>query len=1141
MNQPFRTAAGGRIDRQHPVRFSFDGRALEGYAGDTLASALLANDVHLVGRSFKYHRPRGIVSAGSEEPNALVTVDRGPGRATPNLRATQVELHEGLAAISQNRFPSLRFDFGAAAGFAAPLLPPGFVYKTFMRPAAFWKRLYEPAIRRAAGLGRAPGQGDPDRYAHQYAHCDVLIIGAGAAGIAAALGASATGARVILCDEQAEFGGSLLSEPSVTIDGWPAPDWVREALATLGASVTLLPRTTAFGAYPGNMIGLAQRLTDHLAQPAPGMPRERLWHVRAGRVILAAGAIERPLVFPGNDRPGIMLAGAARTYLHRYGVKVGSRAVVVTADDSAYRAAADLHAAGVAVAAVVDLRPKPEGEAVEAVRALRIPIHPGMTIGGTAGWRRVDSVRLADGQTIIACDTVLMSGGWTPSVHLLMQSRGEAWLSVGACAGTLDLATCLRDGTEAGGSQPGTFAVAGLPDMAPSALPLPALPHPKAFVDFQNDVTTKDIAIAAAEGFVSIEHVKRYTTAGMATDQGKTSNVNAIVALAAQTGQDPASIGTTTFRPPYTPVTFGAFAGPFRADLFAPIRTTPILSADAVMEEAGGWRRARCYPRPGETIEAATARECPAVRNDAAIADVSTLGKIEMIGPDAAVFLNRIYTGDFTTQEPGQCRYALLLGEDGFVRDDGIVARLAADRFNVTTTTGNAAFVLHHMEDYLQTGFAGLRVWLTAVTEQWAAIAVQGPRSAEVLTPIVTDIDVAAMPRMSVREGHIGEVPIRLFRVGFTGETGFEISLPPDSAQRVWDTLRQQGVTPYGTDAMHVLRAEKGFIVIGQETDGTVTPDDLGLGWTISRTKGDFIGRRSLSLPELTRADRPQLVGLLPADAAVVLEEGAQVTEAGQGPSVGHVTSSYYSPTLGRGFALALVAGGRSRTGARLRVPMPSGAIEVVVTDPVFIPRPAERPFAPSPPLPLLPAADRPAPGARAARSVRLAALAPATLLSVRAGPGAATAIGMAIGVLLPTVPCRSVIARERAALWLGPDEWLIQAPEGSTGLEALARRAPGDRPASVVDVSQQFRALEIAGPRAVWCLSGFCALDLDPRAFPVGMCARTLLGQAEVVLWRIGAEVFHIDVLRSFVPYVWACLEEARLEFADEEASAGR
>jgi sarcosine oxidase subunit alpha len=810
---------------------------------------------------------------------------------------------------------------------------------------------------------------------------------------------------------------------------------------------------------------------------------------------------------------------------------------VITADDSAYRAAADLHAAGVTVVAVVDLRPKPGGEAVESVRALRIPIHAGMTIGGAAGRRRIDSVRLADGKTIIACDTVLMSGGWTPSAHLMAQARGQSQAAIGACAGIFDLAACLRDGPEAGGSEPGTFSVAGLPYMAPPTLPAAAMPHPKAFVDYQNDVTSQDLATATAEGFVSIEHVKRYTTTGMATDQGKTSNLNAAATVAALTEQDIAAVGLTTFRPPYTPVTFGAFAGVYRGDLFAPVRTTPIATADAVLEDVGNWKRARCYPRAGETIATAVARECLAVRNDAGIADASTLGKIEVCGPDAAVFLSRIYTGDFTALEPGRCRYALLLGEDGFVRDDGIVSRLASDRFHVTTTTGGAAFVLQHMEDYLQTEFSGLRVWLTSVTEQSAVIAVQGPRSPEVLGAFIPDLE--AMRPMDVREDRFGDVPVRLFRAGFTGETGFELNLPPDAAQRVWDTLRQQDVTPYGTDAMHVLRAEKGYIVIGQETDGTVTPDDLGLGRMISRRKGDFVGKRSLSLADLCRPGRKQLVGLLPVDPAVILEEGAQLTEAGQAPSLGHVTSAYYSPSLGRGIALALLAGGRSRIGAQLRVPMPGRPIEVTVTEPVFLDRPPQRPVTRPSPLPLSPPVAQPAPVARPARTVRLAALAPATLLSVRAGPGAATAIGMAIGVLLPTVPCRSVIARERAALWLGPDEWLIKAPEGAVGLEALARRAPADRPASVVDVSQRTRTLELAGPLAAWCLNAFCALDLDIRAFPVGMCTRTLLGKAEVVLWRIAPEVFHVDVPRSLAAYAWACLEEARLEFAETAAVA--
>jgi sarcosine oxidase subunit alpha len=1168
MTQPFRLPHGGRIDRDRPIFFIFDGRRYAGFAGDTLASALLANDVALVARSFKYHRPRGILSAGAEEPNALVTVDRGAGRITPNLPATCVEIYDGLTARSQNRYPSLRFDIGALAGLAAPLLAAGFYYKTFMTPRPFWKHLYEPAIRRAAGIGRAPAGPDPDRYLHHYAHCDVLIVGGGAAGLAAALGASATGARVILCDEQAEPGGSLLHEPNVTIDGWAAPDWVREAIAAIGGSVTLLPRTTAFGWYPDNMIGLLQRVTDHLAEPAATLPRERLWLVRAGRVVLATGAIERPLVFPGNDRPGVMLADAARTYLHRYGVKVGSRVVVATRDDSAYRAATDLHAAGVAIAAIVDQRPDPDGEAVQEARECGIPIHPGATIARTEGRTRVHSARLSDGTGIVACDTILMCGGWTPSVHLFSQSRGQLVFdpatgsflpsagAVGACAGVFDLATALRDGTKAGGSEPRSFAVEGMPALSRPTPPAPADPHRLAFVDFQNDVTTKDLAGATQEGFVSIEHVKRYTTTGMAIDQGKTSGLNALATVSALTGRDLPATGLTTFRPPYTPVSFGALAGPFRAALFAPERRPPIATPHAVLEDVGTWKRARCFPGDGETIEQAVARECLAVRNDVGMFDASTLGKIEVTGPDAVTFLSRIYTGDFTTLAPGRCRYAVLAGEDGFIRDDGVVACLAQDRFHVTTTTGGADFVLHHMEDYRQTEWPDLRVWLTPVTEQWAVIAVQGRRSAEILAPFVTDIDLGAMQHMSVRTGHIGTVQIRLFRVSFTGEAGFEVNLPPEYAQRLWDTLRQRDVTPYGTDAMHVLRAEKGYILVGQETDGTVTPDDAGLGWTIAGA--DFIGQRSLSLPDLQRADRRQLVGLLPADPTTVLEEGVALLPAATDPAqdgaaadghdqgsrtephraVGHVTSSYHSPTLGRSFALALVAGGRSRIGSRLTVPMGRTSVEVTVIDKMFLDKAGERLRVPPPRRPaietLVPAADRSAPVARACDSVRLAALAPTTRLSVRAGAAAATAIGLGLGVLLPTVPCRSVIARDRAALWLGPDEWLIVAPETASGLAAQASRAASGHPASVVDVSHRSQTLEITGPRSSWCLNAFCALDLDIAGFPVGMCTRTLLGKAEIVLWRIAPEVFHVDVVRSFVPYVWACLEAARLEFAD-------
>ena len=1157
----FRTADGGRIDRERPVTFTFDGRTYTGFAGDTLASALLADDVSVVGRSLKYHRPRGVMTAGAEEPNALVTVDRGGGRITPNLRATQIELYEGLQARSQNNWPSVRFDLGAVAGMASPLLSAGFYYKTFMWPASFWKRLYEPVIRIAAGLGRAPDLPDPDRYLHRYAHCDVLVIGAGPAGIAAALAASARGARVILCDEQAEPGGSLLAERAATVDGWPAAEWLAQALDALAQTATVLPRTTAFGWYPDNLIGLAERITDHLAAPDPDLPRERLWQVRAAEVVIAAGAIERPLVFPHNDRPGVMLVGAARTYLHRYGVLAGRRAVVAASDDSAYRAAVDLHAGGLAVAAIVDHRPPHDSDAVAAAREAGIPVHHGTIVTGTEGRRRVHSVKLSGSMSVIPCDTVLMSGGWTPSVHLFSQSRGRLRfdatsgcflpdttgaraISAGACAGTFGLAACLAEGYAAGGGGQRIFAVTGDGGVhAPCAAP-PMPMHRKAFVDFQADVTAKDLRVAVQEGFHAVEHVKRYTTTGMATDQGKTSNLNALAVLSGLLDRPMPAIGLTTFRPPYTPVTFGSFAGAVRGMLFDPVRHTPIAAPNAVFEDVGTWRRARYFPHANETMQQAVARECLAVRNSVGVLDASTLGKIEVAGPDAAEFLSRVYTGDFTRLAPGRCRYALLLGEDGFIRDDGVVARLAQDRFHVTTTTGGAASVLHRLEDYAQTEFPALQVWLTSITEQWAVIAVQGPDALRVLTPLARGADLGTMPHMAVREMLIAGVPARLFRVSFTGEAGFEINAPAGHGQAVWDAVMQAGapfgITPYGTEAMHVLRAEKGYIIVGQETDGTVTPADVGLDWTIARSKPDFVGKRSLVRPDMLRADRLQLVGLLTADPSIVVEEGAQIVAHRQPPSIGHVSSAYWSAALGRSIALALVAGGRARIGDTLFIAMPGGMIEAVVTPPVFYDTDSARlrdgtetsiaiPAVPPPP------AEPPAPDLVIRPSsgpVRIAELAPTRRLSVRAGTGAATAIGAALGVLLSSVPCRAVTARDRAALWLGPDEWLVLAPEEAEHLVRRATEAVAGMPASIVDVSHRAQSIEIAGPHAAWCLNAFCALDLDVRAFPVGMCTRTLLAKAEIVLWRIGQETFHIEVARSLAPYVRLCLDEAGREF---------
>ncbi|MGQ0430136.1 MAG: sarcosine oxidase subunit alpha family protein [Gammaproteobacteria bacterium] len=986
----FRTATGGRIDRSRPLQFTFDGRRYQGFQGDTLASALLANGVHLIGRSFKYHRPRGVVTSGAEEPNALVTVRRDAARVTPNLRATQLELYDGLCAWSQNRWPSLAFDLGRVSDWLAPLFPAGFYYKTFMWPRAAWAALYEPLIRAAAGLGRAPGLPDPDRYAQRYAHCDVLVVGGGPAGLAAASAAADGGARVILCDEQAEFGGSLQDGGPARIDGEPVAAWREGTVAALarGPRVRLLARTTAFGYFPHNSVALVERLTDHLADPPAGAARERLWQLRAREVVLATGAIEQPLVFPANDRPGIMLAGAARNYLHRYGVHAGSRVVIVTATDSAYEAALELHAAGVEIAAIADLRPGADGALPQAARRAGIEIIAGAAVTGTRGRRRVSGVEISGRH--LYCDLVLMSGGFAPSVHLFSQSRGQlAWSeaagafvpavsaererSVGACRGEHGLAAALADGAAAGAAaardcgfsaRAHRYEVSG-ENMAtrtmPAAAPLaPAGRGSKAFVDFQNDVTANDLALAAQEGFRSIEHVKRYTTVGMATDQGKTSNLNALGIVAGRVGRTIPEVGHTTFRMPYTPVTFGSLAGAARGELFEPVRTTPIhelaVARGAVFEDVGQWKRARYFPEAHEDMAAAVARECRAVRGACGIFDASTLGKIAVVGPDAAEFLNRLYVNDFSNLAPGRARYGVLLRDDGFIYDDGVVARLAPDRFHVTTTTGGAARVLAMMEDYRQTEWTDLAVWLTSVTEQWAVIAVQGPRARQVLAPLVPEIDLAsdALPHMAVAEGRVGGVPMLLFRVSFTGELGYEINVPAAHGRAVWEAVcdagAAHGIRPYGTETMHVLRAEKGYIIVGQDTDGTATPDDAGLTWAISRRKPDFVGKRALARAAMQAPDRRQLVGLRTRDPAVVLEEGAQLADpAHRKPPMrplGHVTSAYASAALGHSIALAMVAGGRARLGDTLYVPMPGGDVPVEVTSPVFYDREGARAHA---------------------------------------------------------------------------------------------------------------------------------------------------------------------------------------------------
>jgi sarcosine oxidase, subunit alpha len=981
-----RLATGGRIDRSRPMGFTFDGRRYQGFAGDTLASALLANGVHLVGRSFKYHRPRGIFSAGAEEPNALVQLGTGP-RTEPNVRATQVELYEGLVAHSQNCWPSVGLDLGEASNLLSPLFPAGFYYKTFMWPPSLW-HLYERLIRRAAGMGEAPREPDPDRYEHVHAHCDVLIVGAGPAGLAAALAAGQSGARVILADEQAEMGGSLLSEPLERV----GHAWREASLAALPSfpETRLLRRTTAFGYYDHNYLGLLERVTDHLGTKAlQHLPRQRLWKVRARQVVLATGAIERPLVFAGNDRPGVMLAGAVRSYLNRYAVRPG-RVVVFTNNDSAYATALDLYAAKVAVT-VVDTRSEPAGALPQRARADGIRVLAGHAITATRGHRKVREVevqRLRDGAIVDAaekllCDVVAVSGGWNPTIHLQSQSRArprydevlgiflpgpavQAERSAGACNGAFTLTACLQEGARAGveAAEAAGFA-AQLPELPSIAEPAeqPAqqlwqVPGKgKAFVDLQNDVTAADIGLALREGYRSVEHVKRYTTTGMGTDQGKTSNVNALGIIAETTGQSIPEIGVTTFRPPYTPVTFGAIVGRNCGALFDPVRRTPMHAwhetRGAVFEDVGQWQRPWYYPRPGETMAEAVGREVGAARSGVVILDASTLGKIDLQGRDVAELLNRVYTNAWGKLAIGRCRYGLMLGEDGMVFDDGVTTRLGERHYLMSTTSGGAARVLAWLEEWLQTEWPELQVWCTSVTDQWATISLSGPDSRRLLAGLAPDVDLdpAAFPHMSMREGQVAGVLARIFRISFTGEQGYEIQVPASYGLPLWEQCMaagaSYGITPHGTEAMHVLRAEKGYIIAGQDTDGTVTPDDLGMEWIVSKQKPDFLGKRSLARADIARNDRKQLVGLLPDDPRELLEEGAQIvvepTERIPMAMIGHVTSSYRSPNLEHSFALAMIREGRSRLGQKLYVPMAGRTITVTVTDPVFVDKDGER------------------------------------------------------------------------------------------------------------------------------------------------------------------------------------------------------
>ncbi|MPY84506.1 MAG: FAD-dependent oxidoreductase [Actinophytocola sp.] len=937
MTADFRLPAGGRIDRDSALRFSFNGRSLAGRTGDTLASALLANGVHQTGTSIKYGRPRGIMAAGVEEPNALVQI--AEPFTEPMLTATTVELYDGLVADG------------------------------------------------LSGYGVLAAEPDPSRYDAKHAHCDVLVVGAGPAGLAAALTAARSGARVVLVDDQSEPGGSLLGTDD-NLDGRSSDVWVRDVITELDTTpgVLRLDRTTAFGAYQDGFVLALQRRTDHLGFDAPShVSRHRIWRIRAKQTVIATGAHERPIVFADNDRPGILLAGAARTYLHRYGVQVGRRLAVFTANDSAYLAAIELAEAGIDVPVLLDARQEvPPGLSAECA-ARGIEVHPGHVVTGTEGHDRLTDVHIGPfggGQAdTVGCDTLLVSGGWNPAVHLFSQLGGtlryapetgayvpgESLASArvaGSAAGTFELTTCVEQGIDAGRA---AVTAAGFTPAAEARVPVadvraeetaaavlwrvPGGADDRAFVDLQRDVTVSEVERATGAGLESLEHVKRYTTIGTAHDQGKTSGTVAAGLVAEQLGANLAERRPTTFRPPYTSVPFAALGGRDRGELYDPIRVTALhdwhVAQGAEFEDVGQWKRARHYPRQGEDMHTAVLRECRAAREGVALMDASTLGKIDLQGPDAAELLDMLYTNMMSTLKVGRIRYGVMCGIDGMVIDDGTVIRLADDHFLLTTTTGNAAMVLDWIEEWLQTEWPHLRVFATSVTEHWVTVPLVGPKSRDVLAALAPELDVSndAFGFMTWQDATVAGIPARICRISFSGELAYEINVNAWCGLALWEALIEAGepygITPYGTETMHVLRAEKGYPIVGQDTDGTVTPQDLGMSWAVSKKKTDFIGKRSFSRAENLRPDRKQLVGLLPADPSVLLPEGGQIIEHDHLPEppvrmLGHVTSSYDSAALGRTFALAVLRSGRDRIGEKLYVTKDDEVVAVTVTDTVL-------------------------------------------------------------------------------------------------------------------------------------------------------------------------------------------------------------
>jgi sarcosine oxidase subunit alpha len=958
------------------LNFTFDGVAYQGYAGDTLASALLANGVFVVGRSFKVHRPRGVLAAGADEPNAIVQLEPDSELSEPDLKATQIELYEGLRASSVNRWPSLRFDAGAILGLFKPFLPAGFYYKTFIWPN--W-HVFEPTIRRAAGLGVAPKMADPEKYDTKHIKTDVLIIGGGPAGLATAHAFLGTCASVLVVDENAEIGASF-KWAGADSKGDRALEWARRTATSIEVSsnVRFLQRTTATGYYDHNIVSLVERVSEHLPVSARGgLAKQRFWIVRAKHIVIAAGSHERPIVFRNNDRPGIMLSYAAASYSYYYGVKLASKAVAFVNNDRAYRSLFTAHDSGTTILHVIDCRATVKSTLVEGCQQRGMVLHRGSSVQDARGRKRISRVQIRDAEgrlRDLRCDLLLVSGGWSPVVHLYSQAQGKIrydeqramfrpaqlesdthCIVIGGANGTLGLEQSLAEAHEAvtrishalgvrlSTSRPGLMA-SEADDAGYNIAPLWRVQGTRspAWVDFQNDVTEADIRLATRENFVSIEHLKRYTTMGMASDQGKTSNVNALALLGLESGRTPGQVGTTKFRPPYSPVTIGTFAGHARGDLFRPRRLLPAYPSHVMhrahMLEYGAWMRPAFYRQDGETDEQAWNREVLHVRSKAGVFDGSPLGKIEVKGPDAVQLLNAVYANELGTLGVGKCRYSVILNEAGGILDDGVISRLSEDHFLVGTSSAGSVRVLEALEYWRESG-NGYRVAILQATNEWATFAITGPESRGVMQALPFDVDVSkeAFPHMTFKQGELGGVPCRIARVSFSGEVTFEVSVPAHYATDVFDAIVAANALPFGIEALMIMRTEKGFIHVGADTEPGTTLADVGMGSFGAKKTRPFIGQRAAQLPENVRPDRLQFVGIEAVNLHDKLRTGGHLVSAQGSSSEGYLTSCVWSPMLRRYIALALLRSGSMRLNQNIKVYDDGKYIDAKIVPPCFL------------------------------------------------------------------------------------------------------------------------------------------------------------------------------------------------------------